>query len=148
MDPYSIYVEDLPKDTTYNDLKDTFCKFQRRPPLDIVKKQQYVIITFQSTKTAKKILKKNDQLAAKGKPVTIKEADNKIKPTHIYLPPSFRLPVELLFPPSPPLLFHMPPFFIAAPPPPTPPPAAAPVPPPAPSYEHPFPEGFSYFFYK
>ena len=128
MDPRAMYVEAFPKNTTYTDVQDTFCPFQRTPPLEIVKKEHYAIINFQAPKTVRKILKKKDTLEIKNQHVTIKEAYNKIKPSHIYLPPSFRLP--------PTSLVLVPPFLIPI--------APAPAPPSSP-YTHPFPEGFSYF---
>ena len=148
MDPYSIYVEGFPKETTYVDLKDTFCKYQRTPPLEIMKKEHYAIITFEKSKTVLQILRKKDQSIVKGKAVTIQEAYKKIAPTYIHIPPSFHLSPEVLVPlppppPPPPRYLLVPPFFIPGPPPP------APTPPPAPpAYNHPFPKGFSYFFYK
>ena len=136
------YVEDFPNNTTYVDLKDTFCHFQRPPPLDIIKKQFYAIITFEKPKTVQKILKNKDRLTVRDKPVAIKEAYLKITPTFIHIPPSFHLQPEVLVPlppppPSSPIVL-LPPFFIPAPPPPAP--QVAP-----PAYQHPFPEGFSYF---
>ena len=139
MDPYSIYVEVFPRHTAYNDLKDTLCPFQRSPPLAITKKEHYAIITFQTSKTVRKIMKKKDLLTVKGKTITIKEACNRVKPSYIYLPPSFRLPPTSLFLP----------FFIPIAPPPPPLPQSSPPPPlPSSPHIHPFPEGFSYFFYK
>ena len=134
MDPYAIYVEDIPKDTTYTDLKDTFCPFQRTPLLQILKKEHYAIITFVKAKTVRKILRRKDQLTIKGKNITIKEAIKQFQPKHIHLPPSFLLPVNVVFPP----------IFIPIAPPPLPPPQSSSPPPPS----SPFPEGFSYFYYK
>ena len=141
MDPYSIYVEDLPKNVTYADINDAFCPLQRSPPLRITKKENYLIIGFEKKETVKRILKHRDSIMLKGKVVTIKQAFVQFQPTYVHIPPSFLLPPSSLFllPPPPPQCLHLvPPFFIPSP---------APVPPPAP-YEHPFPEGFSYFYYK
>ena len=126
-----MYVEDIPKDTTYGDITDTFCPFKRIPPLEIVTKEHYAVITFVKPKTVRKILRKKDQLTIKGKNITIKEAIKQFKPKHIHLPPSFLLPVNVVFPPI---------FSPIAPPP--PPQSSSPPPPPSTPYIHPSLKGF------
>ena len=134
MDPTAIYIEDLPKDSTYCDIKDSFCPFQRSPPLQILKIEHYAIITFQKAKTVRKILRKKDQITLKGKTITIKQAYKQFEPIYVHLPPSFHLPINVLFPP----------FFIPIAPPPQ---SSSPPPLPSSTYIHPFPQGFSYLFY-
>ena len=144
MDQSAIYVEQLPKHLTYGQIKDTFCPYQRNAPILILKKEKYLLITFQKEETVKQILRDRDNIRLQGKKVTIKEAFKQFVPHYIHLPPSFHLPPEVVFPlpptPPPPVILTQP-FFISAPPPPAPTPPLAP-------YQHPFPEGFSYFFYK
>ena len=96
MDPYSLYVEDLPADVTFCDIKDTFCVFQRSPPPTIVKKEKYLISTFMKPKTVQKILRRRDTLNLKGQNVTVKEAFVQFRPRNIHLPPSFFLPINVL----------------------------------------------------
>ena len=142
MDSKAIYVEDLPKNLTYADIKDTFCPFQQSPPLHITKKENYLIIGFEKKKTVKRILKHRDSIMLKGKALTIKQAFKQFQCIYVHLPLSLHLPISTLFPP----------IFIPAPAPapsapapaPAPPPAPAPTPAPAAPYEHPFPEGFSF----
>ena len=133
MDPYSIFITDLPKNLTYGQIKGAFWPFQPTPQLQILKKEKYLIVTFANKETVQEVLKERDSIMLKGKTVTIKQAQKKFIPTKVHLLPSFFLPVELLYPLPPPLLLL-----------PTPPLAPAP----ALAYHHPFPEGFSYFYFK
>ena len=142
MDPKSIFVTDLPNDLTYRDIKSTFCPFQKSQPLEILKKEHFIIITFTHTDTMQRVLKHKDSIQLKGKNVTITQAFRKFKPRHIHLPFSFLLPIDVLFPPLPPPPIH----FLSLHPPPSPP--SPPPPPPSSAYRHPFPEGFSLFYYK
>ena len=105
MDPYSIFVNDLPKNLTCGEIKGAFWPFQTTPSLTILKKEKYLIITVESADTVQQILKEKDQILLKRKKVSIKRAHNMFKPTTIHLPPSFFLPIKVL----------MPPFFIPVP---------------------------------
>ena len=139
MDPFSIFVDNLPRYLTYCEIKAAFWAFQTTPALQILKKENYLIITFQKEETVQRVLQEKDKIRLKGKRVNIKQATKRL--TFILIPPSFFLPPEVLVPLPPP-----------PPPPPSvllllPPPSPAPAPQP-PSYQHPFPEGFSYFYYK
>ena len=153
MDPCAIYVNNLPRHLTYAEIKDAFWPYQTTPKLDILKKENYLLITFKKEETVKQILNDKDHIRLKGEKVTIKPAIKKYKPTFVHIPPSFFLPPDVLFPlptpPPPPCLHLVPPFVIPGPPPPAPAPQPpAPTTSAAPTYQHPFPEGCSYFFYK
>ena len=145
MDPFSIFVDNLPRHLTYSEIKAAFWPFQPTSGLQILKKEKYVIITFSKEETVQRILEERDRIRLKGQRVTIRQATKRL--TYVHIPPSFLLPPEVLVPlpppPPPPSVLLLPPFFIPTPPPPVPVASAA-----APTYQHPFPEGFSYFFYK
>ena len=142
MDPYSIFADGLPRNLTYGQIKAAFWPYQQTSSIQILKKEHYLILTFTTEEAVQRILHEKDRIRLKGQRVNIKQATKRL--TFVHLPPSFLVPPDVLVPllaTPPPLL--LPPFFIPAPPPPPP----APTPPPAP-YQHPFAEGFSYFFYK
>ena len=149
MDPCSIFVEKLPRHLTYGEIKAAFWPFQQDAPLQILKKENYIIITFSKEESVQRILQEKDRIRLKGQRVNIKQASKRL--TFVHVPPSFFLPPDVLVPlppPPPPPPVLLPPFFIPAPPPPAPPAPAPPAQPPAPApYQHPFPEGFSYFFF-
>ena len=155
MDSNSIFVNELPRHLTYGQSKAAFWLFQHEP-LQILKKENFIIITFNSEETMHKVLAEKDRIRIQGKRVHIKQAYKKFKPTFIHIPPSMFIPPEVLVPltptppPPPPPITLLPPFFIPLPPSlaPPPPPPAPPAPQPPAPYIHPFPEGFSYFFYK
>ena len=94
MDPYSIFINDLPKNLTYGEIKGAFWPYQTTPALQICKKEKYLIITFQKEDAVQQIIEDKDHITIKGKPVSIKQSYSR----HIHLPPSFRLPIEVLFP--------------------------------------------------
>ena len=154
MDPTSIFVNDLPTHLTYGQIKAAFWPYQQDAPLQVLKKEKYLIITFSKEETMHKVLAEKESIRLKGKTVTIKQATKKFVPTFVHIPPSFHLPPSTLFPlptpPPPPPCLLVPPFFIPIGPAPQPPAptATAPAPPPPAPYKHPFPEGFSYFYYK
>ena len=118
MDPYSIFVNNLPKDVTYGNIKGALWPYQQYAPLQSCKKEKFIIITFQNEDAVQKIINDKDHITIKGKPVSIEQSYS----CHIHLPPSFRLLIEVLFPP-PPLLLPAPPTA----------PALAP---PTPTYQH------------
>ena len=143
MDPNSIFVENLPRHLRYGEIKGAFWPFQQTPMV-ILKKENYLILTFTKEETVQRILQEKDRIRLKGQRVNIKQATKRF--TSVHLPPSFFLLPALMFslPPPPPCHHHLvPPFFIPAPAPPPPAPTAQSAP-----YKHPFPEGFSYFYYK
>ena len=141
MDAYSIFINDLPTDLTYGQIKAAFWSYQQNEPLQILKKEKYIILTVTKEETVHKVLAEKDAIRLKGKRVSINQARKQFKPTFIHIPPSFHLAPDVVFPPPPPpRIILLPPFFIPAPPPPAPPAPSA--------YQHPFPEGFSYFCYK
>ena len=149
MDPFSIFIDDLPRHLTYSEIKAAFWPFQPSSGLQILKKENYIIITFEKEETVQRILEEKERIRLKGKRVNIIQATKRL--TFVHVPPSFLLPHDVLVPlptPPPPPIVLLPPFFISGPPPPAPAPQPpAPVTSTAPTYEHPFPEGFSYFFY-
>ena len=139
MDPFSIFVDGLPRNLSYGQDKAAFWPFEQTP-LQILKKEHYLIITFRKEETVQRVLQEKDRIQLKGQRVNIKQASKRLNFVHI--PPSFFLPPEVLVPLPPP-----------PPPPPSvlvllPPPSPAPAPTPSAPYIHPFPEGFSYFYYK
>ena len=138
MDPFSIFVDGLPRHLTYGQIKAAFWPFQQTSSIQILKKEHYLIITFITEEAVQRVLQDKDRIRLKGQRVNIRQATKRL--TFVHIPPSFLLPPEVLVPLPPP-----------PPPPPTvlllPPPSPAPAPQP-PSYQHPFPEGFSYFYYK
>ena len=138
MDPFSIFVGNLPTCLTYREIKDTFYRFQRVLPPISLKKEYFLIITFTNEATMRTVLQHKDSITLKGQRVTFQQAYKKFEPRHIHLPFSFLLPLDILFPPPLPIPLHQ------LPPPLSP---ALPLPPPQ-SYVHPFPEGFSLFYYK
>ena len=145
MDSFSIFVNELPRHLTYGQIKAAFWPFQHEP-LQICKKENFLIVTFNSEETMQKVLQEKDRIRIQGKRVHIKQAYKKFKPTFIHIPPSLFIPPEVLVPlsptppPPPPPITLLPPSPAPAP---TPP---APTSPPAP-YQHPFAEGFSYFYF-
>ena len=146
MDPFSIFIENLPRHLTYGEIKAAFWPFQQTSGLQILKKENYIIITFAKEETVQRILEEKDRIRLKGQRVHIKQATKRL--TFVHLPPSFFLPPDVLVPlptpPPPPPIVYIPPFFIPAPQ----PSAPTPQPPAPPAYQHPFPEGFSYLYYK
>ena len=145
MDPFSIFIDDLPPHLTYCEIKAAFWPFQTSSSLQICKKEKYLIITFTKEDTVQRVLQEKDRIRLKGHRVSIKQATK--RPNYVQIPPSFFIPPEVLVPLMPP----PPPILLLPPPPPAPapqPPAPQPPQPPAPTYQHPFAEGFSYFFYK
>ena len=145
MDPTSIFVDNLPPNLTYCQIMAAFWPYQQDAPLQILKKEKFLIITFKKEESVQHILEEKDRIKLKGKHVNIRQAIKKYtRPTYIQLSPFVRPPPDVLFPlsPPPPHVLLLPPFFIPAPPAPTAPPEPTT---PAP-YIHPFPEGFSYFF--
>ena len=133
MDSYAIYIEDLPVDTTYCDIKDTFCPFQRTPPLQISKHLHYAIITFQKGGMRRVTGRKKEGGRCTYVGRNFVNAGFIVMFWPFIFICSFFLIIFLT-------VFA---FFI-----PIVPPAPAPALPPAPApYEHPFPEGFSFFYY-
>ena len=143
MDQSAIFVDDLPKNLMYGQIKAAFWPYQPSPPVLILKKEKYLIITFASTEIMERVLSDKANIRIQGKPVSIKQAFKQFVPHYIHIPPSFHLPPSSLFPLPPPIVLT-PPFLIPAPVPPPP----VPTPPTPPAYEHPFPDGFSFFYYK
>ena len=135
MDPCSIYISELPRHLTYAEIKGAFWPFQTTPKLNIIKKENYVIIEFQKEETIQEILQEKDNIKIRGKSINIQPATKKFNPTYVHLPPSFRLPPDVIF------------KMLSANAPPPAPTSTAPTASPAP-YQHPFPEGFSYFYFK
>ena len=135
MDPFSIFIDNIPPNLTYGQIKGAFWPFQQLPPLLICKKEKYVIVTFEKEETVQDILRVKDHITLKGHKVNIKQAYKQFKPTFVHIPPSFLLPPEVLVPlpppPPPPPIVLLPPFFVHTPPPPAPAP-----------YEHPYPRDF------
>ena len=142
MDPYSIFVDNLPRNLTYGQIKAAFWPFQQTSGLQILKKEHYLIITFANEETVQRILDEKDRIRLKGQRVNIKQASKRLN--FVHLPPSFFLPPEVLVPLPPP---PPPPVLLLLPPPPAPPPTPTSPAPTAP-YQHPFAEGFSYFYFK
>ena len=142
MDPYSIFVDSLPRHLTYGQIKAAFWPFQQTSSIQILKKEHYLIITFTTEEAVQRVLQDKDRIRLKGQRVNIRQATKRL--TFVHLPPSFFLPPEVVYPLPPPPPVLLPPFFIPPPPPPAPTPTA-PVPP---AYQHPFAEGFSYFYFK
>ena len=89
LDSYSIFVDDLPNDLRYRQIKATFWPYQPYAPLQILKKDQYLIITFEKEETVQKVQKEKDQITLQGKRVTIKQAYKQFKAKLIHLPFSF-----------------------------------------------------------
>ena len=147
MDPYSVFIDGLPRHLTYSEIKAAFWTFQPTAPLQILKKEKYLIITFSTEEAVQRVLLEKDRIRLKGQRVNIIQATKRL--TYVHIPPSFFLPPEAVFPlPPPPPPFFIPPFFIPLPSSPAPPPPAPPAPQPPAPYQHPFAEGFSYFYYK
>ena len=113
MDPCSIFVENLPPNLTYGQIKGAFWPFQQTPSIQICKKEKYLIITFEEEETVKQIIRVKDHIRLKGHKVNIKQAWKQFKPTFIHIPPSVRLPPDVLVPlptPPPPCVILLPPF--------------------------------------
>ena len=92
MDPYSIFVNDLPRHLTYGEIKGAFWPYQTTPALKILKKENYIIVTFEKEDTVQHILQDKDCIKLKGQHVTIKQATKQFIPKYVHLPPSFFLP--------------------------------------------------------
>ena len=89
MDPYSIFVNDLPQNLTYAQIKASCWPYQTTAPLQILKKEKYLIITFTHKETVQKVLRDKEGITLKGKTVTIMRAFKQFKPKVLHLPPSF-----------------------------------------------------------
>ena len=60
MDPKAIFVIDLQKELRYCDIKSTFQSYQPSAPLQIIKKEYYLIITFAKEETMQRVLKEKE----------------------------------------------------------------------------------------
>ena len=101
MDPKAIFVCDLPNELTYHEIKNAFHPFQPSTPLQILKNKHYVLITFETPETMRKVLNNKDSIKLQGKTVTIKQSLKQFQPRKIHLSFSFLLSSNVLFPPLP-----------------------------------------------
>ena len=96
MDPYSIFVDNLPRNLSYGQIRAAFWPFQQTSGSQIVKKEHYLLITFTKEETVQRILEEKDRIRLKGQRVHIKQASKRLN--FVHLPPSFFLPPEVLVP--------------------------------------------------
>ena len=63
-------MNDLPINLSYAQIKAAFWPYQTSAPLQILKKEKYLIITFEKEETMWKVLEEKDSITLQGKTVT------------------------------------------------------------------------------
>ena len=82
MDPYSIFVDGLPRHLTYGEIKAAFWSFQPSSSLQILKKEHYLIITFAKEEAVQRVLQEKDKIRLKGQRVNIIQATKRLTYHH------------------------------------------------------------------